>query len=224
MNKSEKEKLLALVADVCAFYRQDFSAFVGRVWLEAMKPYEFAAVADAMNRHCINPDTGQWMPKPADIVKMLGGSTLDTALLAWSKVDKAVRTVGTYQTVVFDDPLIHRVLQDMGGWVPLGTKTDDEWPFVAKEFQNRYRGYAMRSERPEYLPAMIGIAQAQNSRQGLPSQPPVAIGNAAKCLAVYRGGDAKVAIGISPLAVESHALKLVGSEGMAKLKKPKDAA
>ncbi len=57
---------------------------------------------------------------------MLGGSTQDAALAAWSKVDRAVREVGPYQSVAFDDALIHRVLFEMGGWIPLGSKTEDE--------------------------------------------------------------------------------------------------
>lgn len=112
-----------------------------------MKPFDLAAVKDALNRHCVNPDNGQFMPKPADVVKLLQGSSQDGALVAWAKVDRAVRQVGTYSTVVFDDPIIHRVVQDMGGWVALGDKREKEWPFVAKEFENRYRGYPMRSFR-----------------------------------------------------------------------------
>jgi len=77
-------------------------------------------------RHLMNPDTGQFLPKPADIVRMLGGRTLDRALMAWAKVDKAVRQIGTYESVVFDDALIHRVLHEMGGWVGMGQKTENE--------------------------------------------------------------------------------------------------
>jgi len=84
------------------------------------------------------------MPKVADVIKMLQGSTQDSALTAWAKVDKAVRSIGTQMSVAFDDPLIHKVIQDMGGWLGLGQRQEAEWPFVAKEFETRYRGFKAR--------------------------------------------------------------------------------
>ena len=46
------------------------------------------------------------MPKPADIRRVLGGTTADAAALAWAKVIRAVHAVGAYSTVAFDDPFI----------------------------------------------------------------------------------------------------------------------
>src|SRR5690606_37756580 len=195
MKDSDKAQFFTLIGGVYAFYRQDMSEFAGSVWWQAMQPYEFAAVADALNRHCVNPDTGQFMPKPADVVKMLQGSTQDSAMVAWSKVDKGVRQVGTYSSVVFDDPIIHRVIHDMGGWVALGSKDENEWPFVAKEFQTRYRGYRVRNEIPEYPKQLIGIAESHNSREGHQSQPPVLIGNGEAAKRVLQGGTDKVLVG-----------------------------
>ena len=207
MTESDKKDFLTLIGGVHGFYRQDVSKFALGVWWEAMKQFDLAAVADALNRHCVNPDTGQFMPKPADVIKMLRGSSQDSALVAWSKVDKAVRQVGTYATVAFDDPLIHRVLQDMGGWISLGLKTEHEWPFVAKEFETRYRGYSMRNEKPEHQRLLTGSAEAQNSQTGQKSQPPVLIGDAEAAKRVIQGGSDKQAIGFERLG-ECEALAL----------------
>lgn len=188
MKTENRVNFFTLIADVHAFYRQSFSEFSGSIWWEAMKPYEFEAVSGALSRHCINPDVGQFMPKPADVVRMLCGSTSDTALVAWANVDRGIRTVGTYDSVVFSDPIIHRVLSDMGGWVLIGTKTEEDWPFLAKEFQNRYRGYSSRGERPEYPPVMIGMAESQNKQMGFKVQSPRLIGDPQRCRQVYLGG------------------------------------
>jgi hypothetical protein len=196
---TDKPKFFALMADVQAFYGKDFSEFAGRVWWEALRAYDLEAVQDALNRHCVNPDSGQFAPKPADVVKMLAGSTQDSALVAWSKVDRAVREVGTYRSVVFDDPVIHRVVTDMGGWVLIGGKDNDEWPFVRNEFVNRYRGYRMRSEIPEYVPVLIGMAEAANNEAGLRSQPPSLIGEARAAYAVMTGGGNKPLIEITQI-------------------------
>ncbi len=189
MKPSDSAEFFSLISNVYAFYRQDYSDFVGQVWWGAMKVFELAAVRDALGRHAANPDAGQFLPKPADVVKMLEGSTQDAALLAWHKVDKAVREVGTYASVAFDDALIHRVVFEMGGWVSLGTKDESEWPFLRNEFVNRYRGYRGRSQVPEYPPLLIGIAETTNTRAGFQSQGPVLIGNADAARAVVAGGS-----------------------------------
>lgn len=204
-----------LMKGVHDFYAKDLSEFSLSVWWESMRQFDLDAVKQAMNRHVMNPDAGQFMPKPADVVRMLAGRTVDSAQVAWAKVDRALRTVGTYRTVVFDDPLIHRVLHDMGGWVPLGTKTEDEWPFVAKEFENRYRGYAMRGERPEHPRALIGVIEAENSRTGFAADPPALIGDVAGCEAVMVGGTDRPLLGVS-VATEpvAETVKRIGRKGL----------
>ncbi|WP_050009352.1 DUF6475 domain-containing protein [Candidatus Glomeribacter gigasporarum] len=191
------ERFQALIQGVYDFYGKDLSRFTLSLWWCAMRPYDLAAVTDALNRHCVNPDTGQFLPKPADVVRMLGGSTQDAALIAWAKVDQAVRGVGPYQSVVFEDALIHRVLAEMGGWIPLGSKTEDEWPFVRNEFVNRYRGYRMRSETPDYPPVLIGLFEAQNRQSGYSVQPPVLVGDVEAAKRVMHGGTHQPLIGFT---------------------------
>lgn len=176
MQNTDFDAFHDLITGVYSFYSKDASSFALDVWWQALRAYDFAAVRDALGRHCVNPDNGQFLPKPADVVRMLEGSTLDSAVVAWTKVDQGVQRVGTYTTVAFDDPLIHRVLDDMGGWIPLGRKSVDEWPFVAKEFQQRYRGYKARKEVPPYPPSLIGIIDAENRQQGFALSTPTLIG------------------------------------------------
>ncbi|MBN3822329.1 hypothetical protein G3O00_01685 [Burkholderia sp. Ac-20384] len=205
MTPNDHGAFVALIADVHAFYRRDFSDFSADVWWNAMKPFDLPAISDAFGRHSVNPDSGQFMPMPADIVKMLGGSTQDAALVAWAKVDTAARSCGTYNSVVFDDALIHRVIVEMGGWVLVGSKDEKEWPFVRNEFVNRYRGYRMRSETPDYLPVLIGIAEAQNNRTGQTSQQPVLVGDVRAAVQVMLAGQDKPMLGFVRMSPEEAA-------------------
>lgn len=217
MTPRDKREFAALMAALGDYYGRELSdAVIGMYW-QGLERYDIAAVREALNRHMHNPDTGQFFPKIADISRMLAGTTQDAALVAWAKVDKAVRRVGTYADVVFDDPLVHRVLHDMGGWMALGTKNEDEWPFVAKEFENRYRGYRMRGERPEYPPVLIGIAGAHNRRGNHALQPPMLIGDRLAAQAVMNGGVDKPLIGLVSAGQEFSMLSLVddSSEGVA---------
>lgn len=211
MIQKDRKEFFQYLASVYGMYSKDFSEFVGSVWWEAMTPYDLVAVKDALNRHCINPDVGQYLPKPADVVRMLQGSTQDSALLAWAKVDRAVREVGTYRSVAFDDALVHRVVVEMGGWVALGAKNDEEWPFLRNEFVNRYRGYRGRAQLPEYPPVLIGMAEASNSKEGFASEGPFLIGDAKRAQAVMIRGSHKPLLGVQQMdaATAGAALQLV---------------
>jgi hypothetical protein len=217
MIDKDRKPFFALIAGVYAFYDKGFSDFAGRVWWEAVKPFDLSAVTDALNRHCVNPDVGQFMPKPADVVRMLQGSTQDAGLVAWAKVDRAIREVGTYRSVVFEDALIHRIVLEMGGWVLLGAKGEDEWPFVKNEFVNRYRGYRGRSEIPDYPPVLIGMAEAHNRKAGFQVEAPVLIGNPDAAGRVLAGGSSVPVLQFQQMApaAAAKALQLVDTRARA---------
>lgn len=189
MVEGEKKRFYTTLIGVADYYGKELSKGVLVVYWEGLREYDLEAVEKALWAHAKNPDTGQWMPKVADVAKMLEGRTSDQAAVAWSKVDRAVRQVGSYADVVFDDALIHRVLHDMGGWLQLMGKAESDWPFIAKEFENRYRGYRMRGEAPPYPPVLIGMANAQNGKQGYALQAPVLVGDQAAAQRVLAGGN-----------------------------------
>ena len=189
MKQTEFKEFCDLMDLIAEQYSKTISEGSKVLYFQGLIGYDFEAVKQGLYRHIRNPDNGMFMPKIADIIKMLQGSTQDAAMVAWTKVDKAVRQVGTQVSVVFDDPIIHRVLQDMGGWLALGTKQETEWPFVAKEFENRYRGFASRNEKPDYLKLLTGLYDAQNAFNGFKPAPPVLIGNKEEAEKVLIGGN-----------------------------------
>lgn len=189
MDESQQGRFMTLMVGIADYYGKELPPAVLGLYWQGLRQYDLRAVEKALWGHTQNPDTGQFMPKIADVTKMLQGRTADQAAIAWSKVDSAVRRVGSYADVVLDDAIIHRVLVDMGGWLSLSMKTEDEWPFVARDFENRYRGYRMRGETPEYPPVLIGMANAHNGKEGFALQPPVLVGNQALATEVMHGGS-----------------------------------
>ncbi len=191
MIEKDFDSFCELLGVVSEQYGKPISEGAKILYWQGLIDFELSAVQQALYRHIRNPDNGMFMPKIADIVRMLQGSTQDSALAAWAKVDQAVRKVGTQVSVAFDDPLIHKVLQDMGGWLALGQKSEDDWPFVAKEFENRYRGFKSRGEKPEYPKKLIGLYDATNLHQGFKETEPVLIGNKESAQQVLLGGSDK---------------------------------
>lgn len=194
MVNEDIDRFFVMLNGISDYYGKQISKNVMRLYWEGLKQYDLQAVEKAFWTHTQNPDSGQFMPKIADVAKYLKGRTTDQASQAWSKVDKAVRIVGTYQDVVFDDPIIHRVIEDMGGWISFGNKREDEWPFVQNHFENRYRGFVMREEIPEHQARLIGIANAQNAQNGFPLNPPMLIGNPSKAQAILQSDNNYVAL------------------------------
>lgn len=209
MQQSDFDGFVDIMQVVAEQYSKRMSDGLIALYWQGLHGYDFAAVKVALTRHLQNPDTGMFMPKIADIVKMLHGTSQDSALSAWAKVDKAARQVGPYQSVAFDDPLIHVVLHEMGGWISLGQKTDDEWPFVAREFENRYRGFKSRGEVPAYPPELLGIAEAHNTEKNFVVELPMLIGDARAAEAVMNGGSDKPMLGITRATGLQH-LRFVG--------------
>lgn len=213
MQSHDFDEFDRILQAVAAIYGRDLTPGVVALYWQGLCQYALAAVREALNRHVHNPDTGQFMPKPADVRRMLEGSTHEAALVAWSKVDHAIGKVGPYQSVVFDDPLVHRVIDDMSNWIKLGEKTEDEWPFVRNEFVNRYRGYCSRRETPAYPPVLIGLIEAENQRNGFQYNAPVLIGNVEQAKQVMAGGTHKPLLTLTQLRLEElDALPLAGQK------------
>lgn len=209
MQQHDFDGFTDIIQVVAEQYGKRLSDGVVSLYWQGLQDFELPAVRDALGRHLRNTDTGQFMPKIADIIRMLQGSSQDSAFTAWSKVDKAVRRVGPYDTVVFDDPLIHKVLHDMGGWMGICDKDDEAWPFVAKEFETRYRGFKSRNEKVEYPAKLIGIFEAHNAKEGHKVAAPMLIGDSTKAQEVMRlGTTGSKLLGMTRLNVEDTAVSL----------------
>jgi hypothetical protein len=96
MEPKDRKRFAHCLLAASELYGKPVSESVTAIWWDALKAYDIGAVEVAFRRHFSNPDSGQFMPKPADIVRVVAGSSQDGAMVAWAKVDKAVRQVGPY--------------------------------------------------------------------------------------------------------------------------------
>lgn len=162
MRPDDDANFARLIVATAELYGKRCSPELIALYREALNHYDFAAIKAAISAHALDPDVGQFMPKPADIVRHIDGGKDDRALKAWSRVEKAIRHYGSYVSIVFDDPLIHVVVNDMGGWIRLCATPIEELPFRATEFAKRYRGYVNRTA-PADVPRLIGRFEADGA-------------------------------------------------------------
>ena len=100
------------------------------------------------------------MPTIADFIEHLrGGSAEDMAQIQAGQVWQALKDAGSYDNVVFDDPVTMAVIhQGFGGWQKLcGEMKEDQMQWFVKDFAKTYSAYARRGvQRFGVLPGIYG--------------------------------------------------------------------
>ncbi|MGH7291870.1 MAG: DUF6475 domain-containing protein [Myxococcota bacterium] len=202
MVEADRKPFGDLLPQVMAYHGAACSAFTIGVFWEALKGYDLNDIRRAFSLHAQDPEKGVFSPKVADIVRILEGTGSDRAAIAWAKVISAVKHVGNYQTVAFDDPLIHAALHEIGGYARLCDERTENMPHREREFAQRYRAYAARRTVPPYPAKFIGEVEAHNSAKGLTEfvPAPVLVGDATRALAVIAGGQAAAITQLTPMS------------------------
>lgn len=164
MNQTDKGNFAKLLMALAELHNKKLSQQLLDIYWSALKNYEFGEVMQSLNHLIVDPDVGQFMPKPADIVRMIEGDSETRALVAWGKVTRAIREIGAWESVIFDDTKIHAVISDMGGWIELCRKTTKELDFLLREFEKRYCSYRYRTEQ-NFPTKLIGRTEQINGYQ-----------------------------------------------------------
>lgn len=166
MNQDDRMPFGELLTAAMAFYRQDVSAFALDVWWQACQPFSLEQVRKALTGHAMDPERGQFPPKPADIVRLLHGTQTDRSLLAWGQVLQAIQHCGAYGSPDFQDPATVAAIVDIGGWVAVCQTSIDELPHLQRRFCASHRAY---TSRPEAIEAtrLVGLHEQTNGLRGL---------------------------------------------------------
>lgn len=153
MNASQKADFYALIADVLGYWKQDVSEFALNVWWSGCQNFDYDQVCRALSQHATDPDKGQFAPKVADIVRILGGTKTDRSLREWGRVHEAMSRVGAYQDVDFGDGATHAAIRDMGGWPKMCRTEADQLSYLQHRFCELYKIHDGQSDG---VPALMG--------------------------------------------------------------------
>ncbi|MGV1045540.1 DUF6475 domain-containing protein [Limnohabitans sp.] len=201
MPPSTTDDLSDFLADALSYWRVDLSWFSLSVWQQACEPFTLEQVRKAFTAHATDPQRGMFPPKVADIVRALQGTHGDRSLIAWGKTLEAMSRVGAWRDVVFDDPVIHAVVQDLGGWVKLCRMPSKDIGYVQHRFCQTYQAYASVGHL-DYPAVLAGDCSpgGEYHRYGLPEPEVVHIGKRAQAALVLAGGSASKAPSLFALA------------------------
>lgn len=188
MQASERDDFAVLLTDALGYYGKDATDFTLDVWWAACQRFTLEQVGKALQAHAMDPDHGQFAPKVADIVRVLGGTRTDAAIVAWQKAYNAMCEIGAYKDVVFDDANIHACIHEMGGWPKLCRLEGKDLSYAQHRFAELYKSHATMG-CGEYPPLLRGERDVDEmyARRGLPPPKPTVIGNVDQARLVYAG-------------------------------------
>ena len=109
-------------------------------------------------------DRWKFFPKIPEILEAIEGSPDDRALTAWTRVENALERVGSYQSVTFDDPILHATICQMGGWATAWEweRLDErDYGFKRLEFTRLY-GHFLRVGVPRPIAYLPGQHESEN--------------------------------------------------------------
>lgn len=192
MTKNDGAELSKLIYALGELYSSAISELTLQLWFSALEKYSIEDISMSATRWVQNTDGGQFMPKPADIIRLIDGSAGTRATEAWNRAIAAMERHGTNATVAFDDPGIHYAIVELGGWIDFGYWDNSEMPFKQKRFEELYRAYTA-SPRGNAYAALEGRANAENRSSGFLNhiEPTKFIGDAEKVKMLLTGKNEK---------------------------------
>lgn len=171
MTDNDRREFSDLLTGAGELYGRTLSRELRALYWESLKRFDMADIREAFTAHALNADNGQYMPKPADIIRQINGDANGAASLALAKLEKGMSAIGKYKSAVFDDPLIHAAVSLMGGWPKLCSMEPEEWKWSRREFERLYKSLVQRPLLSLNIPPQLsGIAETHNSAHGLSSK------------------------------------------------------
>lgn len=191
MKPTDRKDFALLIAGVYAYHRQPCSDALITMYWRGCQRWDLEQVTKAIDRLTCDPEAGKFPPKIGDLTRVLEGTATDRAALAWGKVHEAMSAVGAYTDVVFDDPAIHAVLEDLGGWPKVCRMDVKELGYLQHRFQEGHRAYTGRGTF-DFPRRLMGDRSPDSAYalKGLPPPRPALVGDAAAAKEVFERGSA----------------------------------
>lgn len=137
MTPSDRPAFTQLLTDVLGFYGQTTSPFAIGVWWQACQDMDLALIRAAFTSYATDPNRGHFAPKPADLIRVVRGSSDDRALAAWSDLLGQVSSVGSYGAPSIDAPT-RSGLEAIGGWHALCRADETSLTFLHRQFSDGF--------------------------------------------------------------------------------------
>ncbi len=164
MTEKDKEKFVKILIAVAEIYRIKLSKPMIELYFTTLKEYPIEKIQQAFEFHIKNTENGEFFPKPADIIKQIIGDEKERGLVAWEKLMRAIRKYGYYHSVIFDDPVIAMVVNQLGGWLKVSEVKVSEIDKLKREFLQWYSFFEKHPRKVNQK--LVGYIESENLSKG----------------------------------------------------------
>lgn len=189
MQEQDKSAFRDMMMAAGEVYGREITKPLLQMYFAALAQAGIDQVQAAMMAHMQNPDSGQFFPKPADLIKQMTGTTKqqdaaieDKAAIAWACIERDIRRIGSYGTLKLDDKQALATVKAMGGWQSICQTETSKMEWKRKEFIRMYETFERMplDALPSSLPGLVELSEVKRSG-------PVALNNLALGLAKWKG-------------------------------------
>lgn len=172
MKNEDKRAFFDLMMAAGEVYGREVTQPMAAIYFSALANVSIEQVQEAMMAHMQNPDSGQFFPKPADLIKQMTGTTKqqdaaieDRAAIAWACIERDIRRVGSYGTLKLEDKQALATVKAMGGWQSICQTEISKMEWKRKEFIRMYETFERMplEALPSSLPGRIEISEVKHA-------------------------------------------------------------
>lgn len=188
MQDKDKATFRDMMMAAGEIYGREITKPLLQMYFAVLAPASIEQAQAAMMAHMQNPDSGQFFPKPADLIKQMTGTTKqqeavieDRAAVAWACIERDIRRIGSYGTLKLEDKQALATVKAMGGWQSICQTETAKMEWKRKEFIRMYETFERTplEALPSSLPGRIELGEAKAAG-------PVALDNLAIGVAKWR--------------------------------------
>ncbi|GFM38299.1 DUF6475 domain-containing protein [Desulfovibrio psychrotolerans] len=209
-NLDERKRFLVAFLGLCEAFAKQSSDALPRIYHRALSDFSIEQVERAVDMAVVSL---RFFPKPVELREIITGpaeALEDRAEVEAAKVIEAVKSVGSWRSVVFDDPITNAVVQTgFGGWVKLCqdlTAKDEKW--TRKDFVRLYAAYARQGV--EHFGVLAGQAAITNGGNCIEhNEVPALIGNSENARRVAIGAGSATCAALPGVAMAPDVFRAV---------------
>ena len=188
MTRQDAPRFVSSLTAMGALYERHPEATVIEIYFRALEKFTIVEVEQGISKAC---SSLKFFPKPVELIEAItggSGNLADKAMIEACRVLEAIKNIGTYTTVCFDDPITQAVIvQQFGGWAKFSDMLEENEKWFIKDFCAGYQAFARQNVR--HYGALPGISMGQNALTGRErGDKTVYIGNVQKAKAVHAQG------------------------------------
>lgn len=193
MQEQDKAAFRDMMMAAGEVYGREITKPLLQMYFAALSQCGIDQVQGAMMAHMQNPDSGQFFPKPADLIRQLSGTSKqqeaaieDKASIAWACIERDIRRIGSYGTLKMDDKQALAAVKAIGGWQSLCQTETSKMEWKRKEFIRMYE--TLERTPLDALPASLPgrIEMSEKKAQG-----PISLDRLALGVAKWRNDNDK---------------------------------